>query len=82
MGLGDAKLILASSLLVGYPLSIAAFLFSFWTGGIIGIGLILLHGRNKIKYLIPFGPFILLGSLLAYIFGGSFLIWSGLIYLL
>ncbi|MDP3710117.1 MAG: prepilin peptidase [bacterium] len=82
MGLGDAKLILASSLLVGYPLSIAAFLFSFWTGGIMGIGLILLHGRNKIKYLIPFGPFILLGSLLAYIFGGGFLMWSGLIYLL
>ena len=82
MGLGDAKLVLVLSLLVGYPLSIAAFLFSFWTGCIMGIGLVLRRGGEKIKDLIPFGPFILLGTLLAYLFGNSFLAWSGLIYLL
>lgn len=82
MGLGDAKLVLTTSLLVGYPLSIASFLFSFWLGGIMGIGIILLSGRKQIKSLIPFGPFILAGSLIAYFFGNNFLSWSGLIYLL
>ena len=65
MGLGDAKLVLVLSLLVGYPLSIAAFLFSFWTGGIMGIGLVLRRGGEKIKELSTGGPFILLGTLLA-----------------
>lgn len=82
MGLGDAKLVLATSLLVGYPLSVVSFLFSFWLGGIIGVGIIFLSGRQQMKSLIPFGPFILAGSGLAYFFGNSFLSWSGLVYLL
>ena len=81
MGLGDAKLILATSLLVGYPLSTVAFLFSFWLGGIVGAGL-LLSGLKTKKSQIPFGPFILLGAFMAYLIGEQFLVWSGLIYLL
>lgn len=82
MGLGDAKLVLATSMLVGYPLSVVSFLFSFWLGGIIGLGVVFLSGRKQMKSLIPFGPFILAGTLAAYFFGNVFLSWSGLIYLL
>lgn len=65
MGFGDVKLILATSLVMGYPTSLAAFLFSFWLGGIIG-GVFLLFQRASLKSQIPFGPFILAGSAVAY----------------
>ena len=65
MGFGDVKLILGTSLIVGYPASIAAFLFSFWLGSIAG-GILLLSRRASLRSQIPFGPFILLGALLAY----------------
>lgn len=77
MGLGDAKLILATSLISGYPLSIPAFLFAFWSGGAAGI-LLLVSGVKTLKDPIPFGPFILIGAALAQIFGQNFLAFSGL----
>jgi len=72
MGFGDVKLIFATSLLLGFPASIIAFLFSFWSGGIFGI-LLLAANRENLGRLIPFGPFILLGTLLAYLFTDTFL---------
>ena len=77
MGLGDAKLILATSFMIGFPLSLVSFLFSFWLGGITGIALIL-TGQKTLKNDIPFGPFILIATLLAYFFGQDFIIFSGL----
>lgn len=72
MGLGDAKLVLATSLIVGFPASVSAFLFSFWLGGIWG-ALLLFSGRKGLSSRIPFGPFILAGSLLAYFLSPSLL---------
>lgn len=77
MGLGDAKLIFASSLLVGFPASISAVLFSFWLGGIAGV-LLLAAGAGTLKSRIPFGPFILAGTALAYFFSELFLAFTGL----
>lgn len=72
MGLGDAKLILATSLVLGFPASLIAFLFSFWLGGIMGIILIMARFKS-LHSKIPFGPFIFLGSLLAYFFTPQFI---------
>ncbi len=72
MGFGDAKLALATSLLVGFPASIAAFLFSFWTGAAVGI-LLLFSKRRTLAETIPFGPFILLGTLIAYFYSSTLL---------
>lgn len=81
MGLGDAKLIFATSLIAGYPASLSAFLFAFWLGG--GAGVILLGAaRKNRKYLMPFGPFIIAGTVLAYFFSDSFLRASGLLSIL
>lgn len=80
MGFGDVKLIGATSLLLGFPLSILALLFSFWLGGIWGIGLLLLRVRS-LKSQIAFGPFIIAGTILAFLFGQSFLMSSGFYYL-
>jgi len=65
MGLGDAKLVLATSLILGFPAAIYAFLFAFWIGGLMGI-ILLIFKIKTLKNRIPFGPFILIGSALAY----------------
>ena len=72
MGLGDAKLVLATSLVIGFPESVLAFLLAFWLGGIWGATL-LLSGKKHLSSRIPFGPFILAGALLAYFFSQQFL---------
>ncbi len=71
MGFGDAKLTLATSLVVGFPASLAAFLFSFWLGGIAAVP-ILLFKKKAMQSRIPFGPFIIAGAILAYFFSTSF----------
>lgn len=81
MGFGDVKLIFVTSLLLGYPASLIAFLFSFWLGGIAGIAL-LVSGSKSLKSKIPFGPFILAGTLLAYFLREQFLQITGLTILL
>ncbi|MDP3769821.1 MAG: prepilin peptidase [Candidatus Sungbacteria bacterium] len=79
MGFGDVKLIFATSLLVGFPASLAAFLFSFWLGGLAGIILILTR-RRGLKSKLAFGPFILAGTVLAFFFSDAFFIFSGFSY--
>ncbi len=79
MGFGDVKLIGATSLLLGFPLSLVAFLFSFWLGGLWGIFLLLTRMRGM-KSQIAFGPFIIAGAVLAYFFGAQFLAVSGFSY--
>ncbi len=81
MGFGDVKLIFATSLLIGFPLSLSAFLFSFWSGALIGIPLLILKKRKPQDH-IPFGPSILIGALAAYFWGYQFLELAGIFYLL
>ena len=78
IGFGDVKLIFATSLLLGFPSSVVAFLFSFWLGGLIGI-LLLATRQKKLKNRIPFGPFILVGTALAYFFTPAFLEYTNLV---
>lgn len=77
MGLGDAKLIFATSLILGFPVSLSAFLFSFWLGGIVSL-VLLISRAYGLKSQLPFGPFILLGSGLAYFFSPAFLNLAGI----
>ena len=77
MGLGDAKLILATSLILGHTQAISAFLFSFWLGGLAGILLLLFRLKSLTDH-IPFGPFIIIGSVLAYFFSDFFLSYTNL----
>jgi len=71
MGFGDVKLIFATSLILGFPAAIAACLFAFWSGGIIG-ALLLLTRKKQLRQQIPFGPFIILGGILAWFFSPLF----------
>lgn len=77
IGLGDAKLIFATSLLVGFPTSLVSFLFAYWLGALGGITMLAL-GKKGWKELLPFGPYILAGTALAYFFSEKFLILTGI----
>lgn len=68
MGFGDVKLALAAGLLFGLPDMGLAIILSFIFGGIYGLFTIL-SGRKKMKDKLPFGPFLILGSVLTF-FGG------------
>jgi leader peptidase (prepilin peptidase)/N-methyltransferase len=74
MGLGDAKLALGIGWSLGAIHGLIAMLFSFWAGALTGIFLLLFAGRKfTIKSRIPFGPFLVLGMMIAFLFGGNIL---------
>ncbi|MEO6536076.1 MAG: prepilin peptidase [Candidatus Paceibacterota bacterium] len=66
MGMGDAPVVFALSLLVGSQ-TVAGIMFSFWIGAVIGI-IILARRRGgpTMGIEVPFVPFLALGFLLAY----------------
>ena len=68
MGLGDVYLALFMGLLLGWPKIILAFYIAFIVGAIWGIILLILK-RKKIKSEVPFGPFLLLGTMVVWYFG-------------
>lgn len=66
MGLGDAPIAFALSLLVGAA-AIPGLLFSFWIGALVGIGILVARpGGPTMGIEVPFVPFLALGYLLAY----------------
>ena len=73
MGFGDVKLSGVLGLYLGYlgwaEVVTGGFL-AFLLGGIAGIGLLLVRKAGR-KSQIPFGPFMLLGALLAILWGGA-----------
>ncbi|HEX7064168.1 MAG TPA: prepilin peptidase [Bacillales bacterium] len=74
MGGGDIKLFLVLGLILGWKGVLAAFFLSTAYGGLIG-GAALLVGKIERGKPIPFGPFIVLGTLTAYFFGDALLRW-------
>ena len=68
MGLGDFKLSILMGLFLGYPNILVALFFSFFLGGIIGLGLVLLK-KKSLKSEIPFGPFLVSGTFFSLFFG-------------
>ncbi len=74
MGFGDVKLVFVLGLIVGWPETVVAVFLSFFIGAIIGLVLIGL-GRKKMKEAVPFGPFLVLGGLLAALWGSQMIDW-------
>lgn len=66
LGFGDVKFVLLMGVLLGFPGVISAFYVAFLTGA--GYGVILMIGRKKTwKSKIAFGPFLVLGTVVALI---------------
>ncbi len=68
MGLGDVKLVFFLGFFLGYPNIIVALFLSFLIGAIMGIGLIL-NKKKEMKSEVPFGPFLVIGTFIAYFWG-------------
>ncbi len=67
MGWGDAKLAFALGLIFGWPEILMVLSLSFISGALVGIGLII-RGRKTLKDRVPFGPFLVLGGAITFVF--------------
>lgn len=74
MGGGDIKLFFLVGLALGLQNTLLAFFISSFAGAIVGGGLLLFR-KVKAKQLIPFGPFIFVGAMIAYFFGNNIWAW-------
>ena len=70
IGFGDVKLALFMGLLLGLSRVIVAFYVAFIVGAIIGV-VLMIKGKVGRKTAIPFGPFLLLGTVAAWWYGNS-----------
>lgn len=74
MGGGDVKLGAFIGLMLGFPNALVALVLSFFTGAVFSIFLILL-GKKHFGQTIPFGPFLVLGSLIMLYWGNQIMDW-------
>ena len=74
LGFGDVKLGFLMGLFLSFPNILVALFFSFLTGAIIGLGLIL-SGKKSLKSEVPFGPFLVTGTFIALFFGEKIINW-------
>ena len=68
MGFGDVKYVVFMGFFLNYPDILAGLFISFLLGAIIGLLLIVLK-KKKAKSQVPFGPFLIAGTLIAYFYG-------------
>ncbi|MDP2684048.1 MAG: A24 family peptidase, partial [bacterium] len=74
MGGGDVKLGAFIGLVLGFPLALLSIFLAFILGAFFSIFLIIL-GKKHLGQSIPFGPFLVLGSLIALFWGNKIVDW-------
>lgn len=74
MGGGDIKLFAPLGLFLGWKLIIVAFLLSVFSAAFVSVILIITKVKNR-KSTVPFGPFIVIGTFVTYIYGWEILEW-------
>lgn len=74
MGGGDVKLVFLMGLLLGFRALAVALFIAFNTAAVIGL-LLMTIKRKKGREHIPFGPFLALGTIIAYLYGPSIINW-------
>ncbi|OGD71174.1 hypothetical protein A3A84_02330 [Candidatus Collierbacteria bacterium RIFCSPLOWO2_01_FULL_50_23] len=72
-GFGDVKLAPSLGLLLGWPRTLTGMFIAFLTGAILAVFLLLL-GKKKFGQTIPFGPFLVWGTVAALLWGQQ--LWS------
>ncbi len=70
MGFGDVKFVIFMGLFLSFPKILPGLFISFLLGAILGVALIVL-GKKRMKSQLPFGPFLIVGTLIAYFYGGK-----------
>jgi len=74
MGFGDVKLAFAMGFFLGWPRAIVGLYTAFIVGAIAGIVVMIFFKKKRKNRLIPFGPFMILGILVAWWWGE--MIWN------
>lgn len=74
MGGGDMKLGVFIGVMLGFPYSLFALVLSFLTGAVFSVALIIV-GKKHFGQTIPFGPFLVLGSLIMLFWGSEIVNW-------
>jgi len=72
MGFGDVKLAIFMGLFLGYPNIIIAIYIAFIVGALVGLMGMISKKMTK-KTQIPFGPFLILGTFVAWVWGNKIL---------
>jgi prepilin signal peptidase PulO-like enzyme (type II secretory pathway) len=79
LGLGDGKLALGIGWFLGFSFGGTAILFAFWIGAVVSVGIIVVQRLFEktilkmaeetltLKSEVPFGPFMVLGTLIVYV---------------
>ena len=76
IGGGDLIIGLIMGLLLGFPLSLVALAFSYFLGALIGVIMIFYHKWQKgERKMVPFVPFLVSGTLVAFLWGNQILDW-------
>jgi len=74
MGGGDVKLVALMGLILGLQRTGLALFLAFNSAALVGIALIALHRRKRTDYL-SFGPFLIAGTVAAWLYGGQIIGW-------
>lgn len=75
-GMGDGDVIFALSMgfLLGWPRALVGMFLAFLIGAVVGVGIIVLK-KKRFSSRIPFGPFLILGTFLALLWGDELWGW-------
>jgi leader peptidase (prepilin peptidase)/N-methyltransferase len=74
MGFGDVKFMIPFSLLLGWPDMFVGVFFAFVIGA--AFSLVLLVTKQKtMKQIVPFGPFLVVSTIITLVFGNQILTW-------
>jgi len=74
MGMGDVKLVFLIGLILGWPNTLVALFLAFLLGTVAGLLLIIIN-KKTLKSEIPFGPFLVTGTLIGLFFGDRIIDW-------
>jgi leader peptidase (prepilin peptidase)/N-methyltransferase len=74
MGFGDIKLAFVLGLLTGYPGIVITLYTAFLTGAFTGVILVIAK-QKSLKSKVPFGPFLIAGTLVTLVWQGQILEW-------
>jgi leader peptidase (prepilin peptidase) / N-methyltransferase len=74
IGLGDVKLGLFLGSLVGWQLSLVLLMFAYFSGAVVGLGLIAM-GHKKLGSHVPFGTFLSISAIIIMLYGHVILDW-------
>jgi len=75
MGLGDVKMMIGVGALLGWRLALLSIFLAAFAGAVIGIFVIMRQKDKNFQAQIPFGIFLGIGSVIAFLFGEQIIAW-------